>query len=324
MGVGEETLPAVGRPSHRYAEPTRRPQAHGLLGIDENLRSESAAHIGRHHAQLVLRREPDECRQDKARHVGILRGGVEREATFGTVVDRGRRARLDRIRHQPIVDEVDLDPVRGARERAIDRALVAESPLIDGVVRSLGVDLRSARRLRGGRIDDGWEFLVFDLDHLGGVARLILGLRHHDRDRITDVSHHVPGQRRIGRGPHRRAVLRMDHPAADQAADLVVRELRAGEHADHARRTARRGGVDPRDPGVGVGAADELRIGGVLHRNIIGVVALAGDETPIFLAGDSRPDAFMCHLRSPPLSAGAGLGRGRNRLDDVVIAGTAA
>ncbi len=72
VSVGEKTLPAVGGPFHRYAESPSRPQAYGLLGIDEDLRPEPAAHIGRHDAKLVLGRDPDECRQNEARDVGIL------------------------------------------------------------------------------------------------------------------------------------------------------------------------------------------------------------------------------------------------------------
>ncbi len=39
-------------------------------------------------------------------------------------------------------------------------------------------------------------------------------------------------------GAHRRTVLVVDHPAADQPADLVRREIVTGEDADHARIAA--------------------------------------------------------------------------------------
>ncbi len=190
--------------------------------------------------------------------------------------------------------------MRGARERPIDRALVPERPLVDGVARGFGVDLGSAWRLCAGGVDDGREFFVLDLNQLGGVTRLILGLGNDDSYRIAYESRHISGQRRIGCGPHRRTILRVDHPAADQATNLVLGQLRAGEHAYDTWRAERRGRVDAHDPRVGVRAADELRIGGILHRNIVGVVALAGDEAPIFLAQDPRPDALMCHVRFSP------------------------
>jgi hypothetical protein len=41
-----------------------------------------------------------------------------------------------------------------------------------------------------------------------------------------------------------------------------------------------------------MGAADEFRMGGVLDGDIVGVVALAGDEAAVFLARDPRSDAL--------------------------------
>ena len=80
VGVREEALGALGGPLHRPAEPLRREQADALLGVDEDLGAEAAAHVRRDHAQLVLRRDADERRDHQARDVRVLAGGVEREA----------------------------------------------------------------------------------------------------------------------------------------------------------------------------------------------------------------------------------------------------
>ena len=72
MRVGEEGLGAVGGPLHRPADLLRRPDADRLFGVDEDLRAEAAAHVGRDHAQLVLRRDADEGRQHEARDVRVL------------------------------------------------------------------------------------------------------------------------------------------------------------------------------------------------------------------------------------------------------------
>ena len=83
VGVGQEGLAAVGGPLHRPADPLRRPEDQQLLGVVEDLRAEAAAHVGRHHAQLVLRHLQGERAQEQARQVRVLRRGVERVAVLG-------------------------------------------------------------------------------------------------------------------------------------------------------------------------------------------------------------------------------------------------
>ena len=95
------------------------------------------------------------------------------------------------------------------------------------------------------------------------------------------------------------AVLGVDHPAADQIADLVVDDLLAGQHGDHARHLLAGGGVDALDLGVGVRAADELRIGHAVQADVVDVAALAGDETLVFLAQRRGRRCLHSHDRSP-------------------------
>ena len=148
---------------------------------------------------------------------------VKRAGAGIVFADRG--ARLDRVRHQAVVDDVELGDVLGRLERGVDRFGVAEVPLIDGVVRRDLVDLRRALLLRRGGIGDRRQHRVIDFDLLGGVARLRQRLGDHDRDRIADMAGLAVGERRMRRHLHRRAVLGMDHPAADQIADLVGGKL---------------------------------------------------------------------------------------------------
>ena len=155
--VGEEGFGALGHPLHGPADLARGPQAHGLLGVDEDLGAEAAADVGRDHAQLVLGREADEGRQHQARDVRVLAGGVEREALLARVVVADGGARLDGVGDQPVVDEVDLGDVLGGGEGGIDLGLVAQVPLIDRVVGGLGMDLRLAGVLRGRHIDGGGQ-----------------------------------------------------------------------------------------------------------------------------------------------------------------------
>ena len=147
---------------------------------------------------------------------------------------RQRGARLDGIRDEPVVDDIEPRDVRRRFERRLGPCGVAEMPLIDRVVRRHVVDLRRARALRLRRVNDRGQHTVLDLDLFRGVARLRERVRNHDRDRIADMAGLAVGERRMRRHLHRRAVLGMGRPAADEIADLVGRKLRAGEDGDHA------------------------------------------------------------------------------------------
>ena len=306
--VGQEGLHALGDPFHRAADALGRPQRHDFLGIDEDLGAEAAADVRRDDAQLVLRRHADERRDDEARHMRILRGVPQGEMAGAGIIFTDRGARLDRIRHQPVVDDVELGDMRGRLERRVGLALVAQLPLIDGVLGRDLVDLRSARRLRLRRIGHRRQHFVIDLDLLGGVLGLRQGLGNHHGDGIADVAGLRLRQRRMRRHLHRAAVLGMDHPAADQIAQLVDREIGAGEHRHHARHFTRCRGVDALDARMGMGRADETGMGLAGSVDVGGVVPLAGDESLVLFAAHRRADAGRAHAflpsRNGPLLGG--------------------
>ena len=118
----------------------------------------------------------------------VLRRVPEREVVGAGIVFADRGARLDRIRHQAVVDEIEPGDVLCGLERGLDRFGIAEVPLIDRVARRDLVDLRRALRLRLAGIGDRRQHLVIDLDLLGGVLRLRQRLGDHDRNRIADIT----------------------------------------------------------------------------------------------------------------------------------------
>src|SRR5581483_12013953 len=92
---------------------------------------------------------------------------------------------------------------------------------------------------------------------------------------------------------------RGDGPAANEIADLVVDQLLAGQHRDHAGHLHRRGGIDALDLGMRVGAANEMGEGHAHQLDIVDVTALARDETLVFLAHHAGANAFNTHVSSP-------------------------
>ena len=158
------------------------------------------------------------------------------------------------------------------------------------------VHLRRALGLGLGGVGDGRQHLVVDHDRLGGVLGLRQRLGDDDGDMVADIAHLALGQRRMRAGLHRRAVLGMDHPAADQPADLVVGEILAGEDVDHARACLRAAAMSIElDVGMGVRRAQEIGVGLAGAVDVVGVVALAGDEAKIFLAAHRRADSGRSH-----------------------------
>ena len=240
MRVAEERLGAIGGPFHRAADLLGRPDADCLLGIDEDLGAEAAPDVGRDHAQLVFGRDADEGGEHQPRHMRVLAGGVEREAVGARIIIADRGARLHGVRHQPVVDDVELGHVRGAGEGGFRLVLVAEMELEHGVVGRDFVHRRAADLAGAGGVVHRGKHLVVDVDLLGRVLGLGIGVGDHHRDMVPDVAHLALGQRRMRPRLHGRAVLRMDHPAADQAADLVGRKIVAGKHRQDARRCRRR------------------------------------------------------------------------------------
>ena len=169
----EEALAALGRPLDRAVDALRRPHHRRLFGVEVDLRAEAAADVGRDHAHLVLGQAEHERRHQQPLDVRVLVRDVERVAVVGAAVRRDRGARLDRVRDQPVVDDVELRDVRGLGERGVDRRLVAERPRVALVARRAVVDLRRARLQRVDAVDDRGQHVVVDVDQLGGVLRLV-------------------------------------------------------------------------------------------------------------------------------------------------------
>ena len=153
----------------------------------------------------------------------------------------------------------------------------------------------SLRLGRARRIGHRRQHAVVDDDRLGRVARLRQRLGDDDRNVVADIADLALGERRMRTGPHRRAVLVVNHPAADQPADLVGGEVVAGEDPQHTRHRSSGLGVDLFQRGVGMRRAQEIGVGLARPVDVVGVAALAGDEAVVFLAADGSADSGGGH-----------------------------
>ena len=190
MRVGEEALGAFRRPFDRpAADPLRCPEADDFLGIDENLRAEAAADIGRDDAQLVLGCQAMEGGDDETRHMRVLARRIERVVIVARVVGADRGPRLHRVGDEAIVDDVELGYVLGVGEGGIGRGLIAERPVENGVVGRHIMDLHASTSEPLAASTTCGSTPIVTL-HLGGRGLgLLLGFGDDDGDMIADITH---------------------------------------------------------------------------------------------------------------------------------------
>ena len=143
MRVGQEGLAALGRPLDRPADALAGPDQRRLFGIEEDLRAEAAADVGRDDAHLRFGQAEHEGTHQQPLDVRVLVGHVQRVALVVPRVLRIRRARLHRVGDQPVVGELQRGDMRRLGEGRVHRVLVAVAPVVADVVRHVVVDCRA-------------------------------------------------------------------------------------------------------------------------------------------------------------------------------------
>ena len=237
-----------------------------------------------------------------------LQGGVGGVAAVGRVVVADAAARLHGGGGDPVDHEAVLDHVVGLGEGGVGRGLVAEQLHEADIV---GAIVPHPRRALGGRLrgrGNRRQRLVVDLDQLGGVERLVGGLRHHEGDVVADPAHLVLGQRRVGRLEH--AAVAQLEPARDrQVAPAGGLPVGAGEHRQHAGRRLGLGRVDRADACVGVRRTQHVAERHAGQRHVADVAAAALEQPRVLETGHALTDREFTHciLGADRTCAGEGL-----------------
>ena len=235
LRVGQERFRARRGPLHRPADQLGGQQHQRDLVVDRRLHAEAAADVAGDHAHLHLRHLEHGLGELAAERMRALQRGVDGVAAVGRIVVAERAARLHGGGGDAVDHEVMLDHVGGLGERRIGLGLVAGGVDERDVVLAVVEHQRRAGRGGLGGRHHRRQRLVVDLDQLGGVGRLVPGLRHHERHVVADPAHPVLDQRRVLRPVHRRAVAPL-HAAGDrQVAEAGGRPVGAGR-APPARR----------------------------------------------------------------------------------------
>src|SRR2546423_2015303 len=105
----------------------------------------------------------------------------------------------------------------------------------------------------------------------------------------------APRNSRVRRHLHGRAVLRRNHPAADEITDLIRRKLFSSQHRKHAGHACRWVRVDAFDGGMRVRRAHKTRMTLPRSVDVVGVMPPACDKPMIFFPTHRRADPRCGH-----------------------------
>src|SRR5690349_6677970 len=108
--------------------------------------------------------------------------------------------------------------------------------------------------------------------------RLRIGLGNYNSNGVADMTDAIDRQYRMRRLLHRRSVFRRNQPAAGEAADIVLRHIRAGKDGDDARRGRRGARIDAAKPGASMWAPQDIGVELPGPVDVVGVSALSGQE----------------------------------------------
>ena len=183
----------------------------------------------------------------------------------------------------------------GAVERGLGGRLVAEGEGEGDIARALSPHRRSAGLDGVLDRDHGGQRLVVDLDQLGGVACLPLGLGDDEGDAVADAAHLVVGQYGAEGAEALGAAHVLGHEGRRQGADVVREGVGSGQHQVDAGCCLRLAGVHSLDLGVGLGGVHDHAVKLARQDDVPHVVAGALEEALVLDAAHRLPDPKPRH-----------------------------
>ena len=204
------------------------------------------------------------------------------QTVFFFVVRGEIGARLDRASGDPVAANSFFDDHLGVLKDFVD-AVRGEMVFVDDIASGVFMNRLRARLHRRFRIDDHRQQIVIHRDHLCGVFRQIAIVRHHHRQRLTEVANLIDSQRIKLHRPQHRA-------AADAQRLDVLLDVLAGKHGVHAGHGARRFDIDRFDLGVSAGAARKRDLQCPWRQQVVDVATGAGNEALGFFAANPFAD----------------------------------
>ena len=159
---------------------------------------------------------------------------------------------------------------------------------------------------RGERAHRRRQRLIVDRYQLAGVARLGGRLGDDDGDGVAGMADDVRGEHWIGHRLARAAVAVGQRGEEGDIADAVARQVGGGVDRQHAGGGCGFARVEAGHPGMGVRRAQHVEIGLARQVDVIGIAAMAGDETVILEASDRLAYSKLSHATALPLVSSYG------------------
>ena len=163
-------LAAIGDPLYRPLHFARRPGHQRFFGIDYLLAAKAATDVRRHHAQLALGNAEDQHSDQHPRDMRKLGRGIERVVARGGLVLGNGRPRFHGVRHQPVVDEIDLGDVMRHGEGGVGCGRIADRPIAAEIAGHIFIELGRIGRDRSYGLRHNWQNTILDGDALDGAA----------------------------------------------------------------------------------------------------------------------------------------------------------
>ena len=296
LEVGDLITPVRGRqhvleprlaPAQGEAVEAREDGERGVLRVAAELHAETAAHLGRDHADHVLRKA-ERRREVVPEAVGRLVRRPEGEAARRRIRDGERGARLERDAAEPLTHHPLLHDAPGLAEDRVGIACLDLVPVLD-VVGRVRVEPGRALRHRLEGIGHGGQDVPVHGDVGRGVHRDRFARRDDGGDRLAHVEHAVHGECPV-LAPDARGggAAALGARAAERQWCAEGLDVRARDDLEHAGAPGRLRGVDLPDPCMGVGAPDEDDVVQSGRRHVGDVGRAARDQPRVFLALDFR------------------------------------
>ena len=151
----------------------------------------------------MLGQAHDKSGHQQAFDVRVLVRHIQGVFVVGAAVGTNRSTRLHRIGHQAVVDQVEFGDVCRFGKRSVNLCFVTDRPFVAMVVRSDFVQ----RRGFGGvaHIHNRRQNVVFDVNQLSCVTRLLQSFSDHHSDVVADIAHLALGQDGVSGFFHRLA-----------------------------------------------------------------------------------------------------------------------
>ena len=287
---GEEMLAAVLDPLDRLSEQEGGGDGRRLVGVEDVLAAEPAAHVRDDdaHPVLVGAEQLHELVADAVRRLGR---DPHRHVVRLCLGPRDDPPGLDGVRAPAVLLERDGEDVGRGGERGAAVAVFG-AYFLDDVVARVAMRGGGAGGERVPAVGDRRERLVLDVHQRCRVLRRVARIGDDDGDGFADVHRlvfrHHQWLRRLGKVPG--AMVGRDDVGGEDRG-----QVRPGEHRPHPGKLARGGGIDGHDTGMGMGAAHEGGLQQPGHAEVVDVAALPGEQRFVLEALDGGADEAGAH-----------------------------